>query len=184
MSMRFKRLASFVFLISLFLPFQNCSQYNDPSPFEMDGSALAAASSSPTEVRLDSPVGVLDLGQYDLTISVGGECNVGLSSKHYIEVKLMDSVNQPIPVREDALCPKEGLNLPADCFRATQFHCEHGRYEILLPLNCSAYRGQTQSLYRLTGQMVTFDSNSQEVRNTKAAFDRFFNIAWGLGSCP
>jgi hypothetical protein len=181
---RFKTTFSVLALAGLMmLQYQNCSSYNDPSPFEV-GDVTGASTSSPTQAKLDSPVGVLDLNQYDLAISVGGECNVGLSEKHYIEIKLLDIANQDVPVREDSTCPKEGASLDIECYRATQFKCEHGRYSLHLPINCSAYRNATQSTYRLKGQMVTFDKAGKEIRDTKAAFDRFFQIAWAPGACP
>lgn len=178
-------LTAFVTMGLLVLQYQNCSNYADPSPF--DGSSLinGAANSSPTQVKLDSPVGVLDVGEYDLTMATGGECNVGLSSKHMIEVRLLDSSNQPIAVREDSLCPKDAtVGLDAECFRATQFRCEHGRYSVVLPLSCNAYRYQSQGVYRLVGQMVTYDKDGLEVRDNKAGFERFFTIAWAPNACP
>lgn len=172
------------FLTLMAVQFQNCSTYSDPSPFDIKGALDGASTSTPTEVKLDSPVGVLDLGEYDLNVSVGGECNVGLAAKHFIEVRLLDESNQQLPVREDTLCPKNGATLDLECYRATQFRCEHGKYNIVLPVSCGAYRYQSSSLYRLTGQMVTYDENGNEVRDNKAAFERFFNIAWSPGACP
>jgi hypothetical protein len=178
-------LMAFATLALLVLQYQNCSNYADPSPFAVtDSASTGAAASSPSQAKLDSPVGVLDVGQYDLSISIGGECNVGFSTQHYIEIQLQDSSNQPIAVRQDTLCPANGVGLPSDCFRATQFRCEHGHYNILLPLNCGAYRNQSQGLYRLLGQLVTYDSNNNEVRDNKAAFDRFFQISWAPNACP
>jgi len=178
-------LMAFAVMGLMVLQYQNCSNYADPSPFAAsDVASTGASSSSPSQVKLDSPVGVLDVGQYDLSISIGGECNVGLSTQHYIEIQLQDGSNQPIAVREDSLCPATGVGLSQDCFRSTQFRCEHGHYNIFLPLNCNAYRGQSQSLYRLVGQLVTYDKSNNEVRDNKAAFDRFFQISWAPGACP
>jgi hypothetical protein len=177
-------LMSFAFVGLMILQYQNCSNYSDPSPFELNGDVSGASTSLPTQAKLDSPVGVLDLGEYDLNISVGGECNVGLAARHYIEIRLTDESNQPIPVREDTLCPKNGTGLNADCFRATTFRCEHGHYNIVLPVSCQAYRNLPTSLYRLIGQMVTYDDSGNEVRDTKASFERFFQIAWATGACP
>ncbi len=174
---------AFALMGLLVLQYQNCSNYQDPSPFDI-GSNSSASTSTPSEAKLDSPVGVLDLSMYDLSLSVGGECNIGLSAKHYVEVQLLDVNNQPIPVREDTLCPKDGTNLDAACYRATQFRCEHGRYSILLPVSCAAYRYQSQSTYRLKGQLVTYNASGAEVRDTKASFERFFQIAWATNSCP
>ncbi len=167
----------------MMLQYQNCSTYSDPSPFDLD-EASTASSSLPTQSKLDSPVGVLDLSPYDLAINVGGECNIGVAEKHYVEIRLLDISNQDIPVREDTVCPKEASSLDVECYRATQFKCEHGRYNIHLPVNCSAYRNSTQSTYRLKGQLVTYDKAGKEVRDTKAAFDRFFQIAWAPDACP
>jgi len=175
---------TFTFVTLMVLQYQNCSNYSDPNPFEMNGAIAGASTSAPSQVKLDSPVGVLDLGEYDLNISIGGECNVGLSTRHYIEMRLLDDSNQSVAVREDTLCPKTGTGLDLECFRATSFRCEHGRYSLVLPINCGAYRFQAQSLYRLSGQLVTYDENGKEVRDNKAAFDRFFQIAWGPGACP
>lgn len=175
---------SFLFVGLMILQYQNCSNYSDPNPFELSSTATSAADSSPTQVKLDSPVGVLDLGEYDLNISVGGECNMGLAAKHYIEVRMSDESNQPIPVREDTLCPKNTAGLNTDCYRSTTARCEHGRYSIVLPVSCQAYRNLPNSMYRLTGQMVTYDDSGNEVRDTKASFERFFQIAWATGACP
>lgn len=178
MGISYKTVFTFVALVVLLaLPYQNCSSYNDPSPFDLPATASAIQSSS-SDIRLDSPSGVIDVAATDLTLSLGGECNVGLSTKHFIEIKLSDANNTPISVREPAQCPSGA------CFLAQEFRCEHGRYYIHLPLSCGqAYRGQTQSLYRLTGQLVVLDGTGKELRDNKALFDRFFQIAWAPGAC-
>jgi hypothetical protein len=184
MKIPYQTALTFVALVALLvLQYQNCSSYHDPSPFDVKSDALSSTS-KPNDVRIDSPSGVLDLGQDDLALSVGGGCNVGLNTKHYIEIKISDQNNNPVVVREDNLCPSGGQNLPADCFRAQQFRCEHGRYYVHLPVNCGAYRNQPTSLYRMVGQLVVIDDSGKEIRDNKAAFDRFFQIAWRDGSCP
>ncbi|MEZ0393124.1 MAG: hypothetical protein ACAH59_12960 [Pseudobdellovibrionaceae bacterium] len=168
------------------LQYQNCSTYSDPSPFEFNSALTDSSSSSPSQVKLDSPIGILDLLETDMTLSVGGECNVGLTTPHYIEIRLQDQANQRIPVKmapQDNTCPEKGP-WAESCYIAKQFKCEHGRYSIHLPLACSAYRGQSQSTYRLLGQLVTVDSSGKETRDPKAAFDRFFQIAWSVNACP
>jgi hypothetical protein len=187
MNLPFRTVLTFLVLaVLMLLQYQNCSQYADPNPFTMPTTSLTASSSGPTQVKLDSPNGVIDLGQNDQALSVGGECNVGLSTRHYIEVKLSDYANVPLPVQvapQNNLCPTGTNTLPAECFVAKQFSCEHGRYYIHIPVTCAAFRGQTQSLYRLVGQLVTFDANGKEVRDNKAMFDRFINIAWAPTAC-
>lgn len=178
-------LRTIVLFFLLSFQYQNCSQYGGNSPFDT-GTTNQPSTVTPLESvtpRLDSPVGVLDLSEIELNLSVGGECNLGLSKKHYIEITLQDSNNTNLPVREDTLCPKNGVNLPAECFAARQFQCEHGRYNIVLPINCTAYSGQAQGVYRLKGQLVLVDPNGRETRDTKTAFDRFFTINWAPNSC-
>jgi hypothetical protein len=183
---RWKLVGKFIlFALLMSFLYQNCSQYGGQSPFDT-GTTTNSSTTPPlpsVSPRLDSPVGVLDLSEYELNLSVGGECNLGNSAKHYIEVTLQNTNNLNLPVREDTLCPKEGTNLPPECFRARQFQCEHGRYNILLPINCSAYSGQAQSVYRLKGQLVLIDSQGRELRDTKTAFDRFFTVNWAANSC-
>ncbi len=174
-----------VLLLMLSFQYQNCSQYGGNNPFD-SGTTDTPTGVTPLESvtpRLDSPVGVLDLSEVELNLSVGGECNLGLSTKHFIEISLQDSNNTNLPVREDSLCPKNGINLPAECFAARQFQCEHGRYNIILPINCTAYSGQAQGVYRLKGQLVLVDASGRETRDTKTAFDRFFTINWAANAC-
>lgn len=182
------RLSIIVFAALMVLQYQNCSNYADQSPFDLPSEAsLADGSSSPSALRLDSPTGVIDIGEYDLALSMGGTCNTGLSKSHYIEIKLADSNNLPIQVRvapQDNSCPEGGANLQPHCFVAKQFSCEHGRYYIHLPISCAAYRQQPQSLYRIIGQLVAVDENGAETRDAKAGFNRFFQIAWAPGACP
>jgi hypothetical protein len=178
----FKETVRVIFLsLILVLPFQNCSTYNEGSPFEFH-SSVTAASSLPFEARLDSPMGVLDVGEQDSMISVGGDCNVGSATKHYIEIRFMNAANQPLPAREDTLCPVSGSSDP-ECLVSKIARCEHGKYYAVVPINCRAYPGAAQGLYRLLGQLVTIDSAGKEVRDTKASFDRQFQIAWIVGSC-
>ncbi len=167
------------------LQYQNCSQYGGAGNFNTssinDASIAALEAVKP---RLDSPMGVLDLSTNDLTISASGECNLGLSTKHYIEITLQDMNNANLPVREDSVCPANGSSLSADCYRARQFQCEHGRYHILLPVNCSLNnRRDNPSTYRLKGQLITFNSSGQEVRDTKVSFERDLRIYWTSGEC-
>lgn len=169
-----------LFSILMLLQYQNCSSYQDPSPFEYTNKNLASGS-VPSDVRLDSPNGVLDVSEYDRALSFGGGCNVGLVKKHYIEIKMTNETNMPLPVREDSVCT--GNSMPADCFRAVQFRCEHGRYYVHLPLSCSAYQGMARSNYRLLGQLVVVNDDGTEKRELKASFDRFFSMAWSPGVC-
>lgn len=165
--------------------YQNCSQYADPSIFELPKTDLAS-SSSPGDLRLDSPLGIIDVGTLEYALSMGGGCNVGHSKKHYIEIRITDQSNQPVPVRvapQDNTCPEDGVGLPPQCFVANQFKCEHGKYYIHIPINCSAYRNQATSVYRLLGQLVTVDEKGVETRENKASFNRFFEIAWAPDSC-
>lgn len=178
-------LSTILLVFLLILQYQNCSQYGGENSFLTDNenSQASIAALEAVQPRLDSPVGVLDLSEYDLTISVGGECNIGNAVKHYLEIQVQDSANVNVPIREDSLCPKDGVNLSVDCYRARQFRCEHGRYSIHLPVNCAAYRNQFQSIYRLKGQLVVTDAKGREVRDAKASFDRFFNISWAPSAC-
>jgi len=187
MNIPFKTWLSFgLFSLLMVLQYQNCSNYADQSLFEMASTNLAS-SSGPSEIRLDSPSGVIDVGQYEYAVSMGGDCNTGLTKKHYIEIRLQDQANQAVPVRvapQDNTCPESGANLPAHCFVAQHFKCEHGKYYVHVPVNCSAYRGQSSSLYRIIGQMVTVDDKGAETRDVKASFNRFFQIAWANNACP
>ncbi len=184
MKIPFQSLAILVAASLLMLvQFQNCSSYNDPSLFEYSAGS-SSLTSSPSDIRLDSPNGVIDVGQDEKALSVGGECNVGLKKKHYIEVQMKNEQNSLLPVKEDSLCPERGQGLSAECYRAIQFRCEHGRYYVHLPLNCSHYMGQPRSLYRLTGQLVIVDeATGKETRDIKATFDRFFQMAWAASAC-
>lgn len=184
MKIPFKTVISFgVLAVLTALPYQNCSSYHDPSPFAV-GDTSSASTSSPSDIRLDAPSGVIDVSPVELAISAGGECNVGLSTKHYIEIRMADVDNKPIMVREDSICSLTAASVPNDCFRAIQFRCEHGKYYVHLPINCGSYRQANQSMYRLLGQLVTVDSNGQETRDVKASFERYFSIGWGTGVCP
>lgn len=174
--------------VLMVLQYQNCSTYADPNPFQAPDALDISSETTPTQIKLDSPNGVIDVAQSDLTLSVGGDCNVGLSTNHYIEARLSDSLNTPIPIKvraEDNLCDQTQPSLPAHCYVARQFRCEHGKYYIHLPITCAAFRGQAQSLYRLVAQLVTVDQNGIETRDPKASFDRFLNIAWPATTvCP
>jgi hypothetical protein len=174
---------TFLFAGLLVLQYQNCSSYNDPSPFEISSNLLGAAASSPGDIRLDGPVGTVDMQVDDEALIFSGECNIGLSTKHYIEIKMHDATiaaeNRSgwVPVRMDSMCPANTLNLPDDCYRAIQFRCEHGRYNVVIPVSCSAYRGAAKSTLSVLGELVTVDANGNEVRD-KAKFDRQININW------
>ena len=93
----------------------------------------------------------------------------------------------PLPVREDNGCMTSGA---AACLIADQFRCEHGVYNVYLPVNCSAFPFTTQqntivtSSHRLVGQLVTVDSTGTETRDKKAQFDLYINIEWPANSCP
>lgn len=187
MKLPFQTTLTFVlFSFLMVVQYQNCSNYADPSPWDRDVKDLAS-SSAPSEIRLDSPSGLIDVSHNDYTISMGGSCNTGLTKRHYIEVRLTDTANVPLPVKiapVDSLCPDGGTGLPDSCFVAKNFKCEHGKYYINVPVNCAAYRGQYSTPYRILGQLVTINENGQEERDPKASFNRFFNIAWGTGACP
>ena len=157
----------------LVLQYQNCSQHNDPSLFEYK--AASTGTSTSTDVILESPTGAFDVSVYESMISIGGNCQTGSSVSHFLELKLQDSNNQPIQLR-NVTCP--------DCYTLVNARCEHGRYNAIIPVECAAYRNQTSSLYRLTGQLVTKDDKGNETREASAAFDRFLQIAWVAGSCP
>lgn len=176
----------FSLMFLLVVQYQNCSQYGGANNFDSGDSQSASTSTALSAVtpRLDSPMGVLDMNEYQLNLSVAGDCNIGLATKHYIELTLQDSTNNLLPVREDSLCPEKGTNLSVDCYRARQFQCEHGRYNVILPINCSHYFGIAQSVYRLVGQLVTVSDAGAETRNSQAKFDRFFTVNWASNSCP
>ena len=181
MKSTFKASFQLVFRLSLLavfmvLPFQNCSNSHDPSPFEFH-SVVSASTSLPFESRLDSPMGVIDVSKQENMISVGGECNVGGAPKHMIEVRFFNSANQLLPAREDTLCPPQATTDP-QCLVSTISRCEHGRYYVVVPVNASANPGVHQAVYRLTGQLVTYDSKGAELRDPKASFDRQFQISW------
>ncbi|PIS11803.1 MAG: hypothetical protein COT73_01820 [Bdellovibrio sp. CG10_big_fil_rev_8_21_14_0_10_47_8] len=159
----------------LVLPYQNCSGYNDPSPFGLNTTDISSISGDVTQPKLNSPLGAFDVTIYDSMVSIGGECSVGTSAKHYIELTVQDDANKYIALKSSVSCP--------ECYRMTNARCEHGRYYATVPIGCSAYRGTTASLYRLSGQLVTYDDKNQEVRAPTAKFDRFFQIAWVQGSC-
>lgn len=168
-----KRALQLILLIGLLvLQYQNCAQHNDPSIFQMPQASIQSKAS---DVILESPLGALDVSIYESMISLGGNCQTGSASSHYIELKLQDQNNTPIQLRNIS-CP--------DCYRLVNARCEHGRYNAIIPVECSAYRGQTSSLYRVQGQMVTIDSMGNETRTPSASFDRFLQIAWVSGSCP
>lgn len=169
-----KSMQLFLIMGLLVFQYQNCAQHNDPSPFELPMASLTDESKL-SNIRLSSPSGNLDVSIYESMISLGGECAAGGSSRHYIELKLQDQNNTPIPLRAGS-CP--------ECFRLVNARCEHGKYNAVVPVECVAYRNQTTSLYRITGQMVTLDTNGNEFREPTAVFDRFFQIAWSPGSCP
>jgi hypothetical protein len=157
----------------LLLQYQNCSQHNDPSPFEFK--SLDLSSAKETDVLLEAPAGALDVTIYESMISLGGSCQTGKAASHYIELKLQNSNNQPIKLR-NVTCP--------DCYTLVNARCEHGRYNAVVPVECAAYQGQSSSLYRLLGQMVTKDEKGNETREAAASFDRFLQIQWVAGSCP
>lgn len=156
----------------LILQYQNCAQHNDPSIFQMPN---VDTSNKATDVVLESPSGALDVSIYESMISLGGNCQTGSANSHYVELKLQDQNNTPVQLR-NVSCP--------DCYRLVNARCEHGRYNAVIPVECAAYRGQTSSLYRVQGQMVTIDASGNETRAPAAAFDRFLQIAWVAGSCP
>ena len=161
----------------LLLQYQNCAQHNDPSLFGVkETPSLDQDSSDASDVILESPVGAFDVSVYDSMISIGGNCQTGASVSHFIELKLQDSNNQPILLRSSISCP--------DCYSMVNARCEHGRYNAVIPVECAAYRGQTSSLYRLLGQLVTRDAQGVETRANTAVFDRFLQIAWQLNACP
>ena len=154
------------------LQYQNCAQKNDPSLFEFK--SPSTSSSGASDVLLESPTGAFDVSIYDSMISIGGNCQTGSSVSHYIELKLQDSNNQPIQLR-NVTCP--------DCYSLVNARCEHGRYNAVVPVECAAYRNQSSSLYRLTGQLVVKDAQGNQTRDAASAFDRFLQIAWVAGSC-
>lgn len=155
------------------LHFQNCASHNDPSLFEY---AASSATSDPQDVILESPQGTIDVSIYESMISVGGNCQVGDSASHYIELKLQDQNNQPIKLRSSITCP--------DCYTLVNARCEHGKYNAVIPVTCEAYRSANSSLYRLSAQLVTKDAQGNETRDSGATFDRFLQIAWVTGACP
>lgn len=169
-----KRAIQLIVLMGLMvLQYQNCASHNDPSLFEF---ASVSPTTDPEDKILESPQGTLDVSIYESMISLGGNCQTGTSASHYIELKLQDQSNVPIQIRPSASCP--------DCYTLVNARCEHGKYNAVIPVECSAYRGSSSSLYRVLGQLVTKDSAGNETREASAAFDRFLQIAWVPGTCP
>jgi hypothetical protein len=156
-------LTFWAFTALLVFQYQNCSSYGDPNPFQVS-SELGVKSSAPSDIRMDSPIGSIDVGPDSDSLSAGGECNVGLSTQNYIEVSVRDQNNAEVPIRFDG--------------RGTRFRCEHGRYYIHIPISCAAYSGQPRSLFRLFAQLVTTDATGAEKREKRGAFDRAFEVSW------
>jgi hypothetical protein len=189
--MGFRRLQQFLIIALALLPvsflFQNCSSYNDPSPFEYAGLDSSSLVSGPADLLLSYPLNSINVDTANSSIRASGNCNVGLSKSHRIEVTMTNQTGALLPVREDATCPASGN---AACLKADQFLCEHGKYNIYLPVNCSAYPLTVasptafNSTQTLRAQLVTVDANGAETRETKASFALAFSITWAGNICP
>jgi hypothetical protein len=174
-------------LTPMALAFQNCSTYNDPSPFEYKSLDPGKIVSGSADLLLSYPLSSINVDTNNSSIRATGNCNVGSSKSHRIEVTMTNLQGAPLPVREDNGCPLSG---GAACMKADTFFCEHGRYNIFLPVNCSAYPltapspSTFNSNQTLRAQLVTVDANGTESRETKASFSLAFSIAWAPNICP
>jgi hypothetical protein len=160
-----------VILFTLAFAYQNCAQYSDNSLFDAASSA-AIPTSTP---RLDFPTQNIEVAVTDDQISFGSTCQWGASSKHYLEFKLYTNGGRPVKVQSSSTCTS---STDSECYRNIAFRCEHGRYYVVLPVTCDSYNGLGVIAYKLTGQMVTYDSGGSEVRDPQAYFERQILIDW------
>jgi hypothetical protein len=160
-----------IVLFTVTMAYQNCAQYSD-NPFNIESAATAPVSSP----RLDIPTQQLEVSTSDDQMSFGSTCQWGLSSQHYLEFKLYTMSNRPVKVQSSATCNSSSS---ADCYRNITFRCEHGRYYAVLPVTCDSFDNALGAIsYTLTGQMVTYDTNNNEVRDPQAYFSRQVLIDW------
>lgn len=166
----------------LVLQYQNCSSYNDPSPFELQDPD--DINIPPNKILLDeaSDLGYLQSnpGQdTHFTIQADGACNVGLeASDHFIEFSLFryDGMNETQILGPDAFCDVTNVN--AACIRNVK--CEHGRYHVLVGGQRALFcpnPGAFGTQLRLRGQLVLVDANGNENRPRNATMEKGFAFA-------
>lgn len=148
----------------IFLQYQNCSSYNDPSPFEL-GSGPGPLT-SPDQISLSTPSNQSDLmTSYRYAIAFDGSCSVGDSASHYIEFQISNG-SGPIVISPDLSgCADTDTAKPA-CTLIRDVKCEHGRYHLLISAQRRGFCPASGYLAypTLTGQLVTKDSTGVESR--------------------
>lgn len=167
--------AKFLSLMGLFtlaFAYQNCSQYGGDTNLFDAASVLTAPASSP---RLDFPSQAIEVSVTADQMSFGSTCQWGATPQHYLEFKLYTTANRPVKVQSSSTCQN---STNTECYRNISFRCDHGRYYAVLPITCDAYNGLGAVTYKLTGQMVTYDTNNAEVRDPQAYFERQVLIDW------
>lgn len=168
----------------LVLQYQNCSTYNDPSPFELQDPSLVNI--APGKVVLDSPsdpaylTETAGLSDGHFTVQMEGTCNVGLeAADHVIDLELYRLDNGSTYNRiltADRFC--EPLNANAACIRSVK--CEHGKYHILISGQRNTFCPTSFDLVtqlKIKGQIVLFDAQGGPTSPRSGQFEKTFVFA-------
>ncbi len=164
--------------VLLGLQYQNCSSYNDPSPFELDSEIPFTVPADKVFLQQpNDPAYLRDTRVPDpfFSIQMDGACNVGTAAvDHRIELSLSrldGGTYTPLMMAQD---PQSCSLFSQNSSCIPYLKCEHGRYHVLINGQRSDFCPPLNNLgvqLRLTGQLVTFDANGVESRVQSGAME-------------
>lgn len=136
--------AALILAMLVAVSFTNCQVYQTGADSSLDDQSKNL-DKQPEEVAFEPPLNVQrSIPGYDNIISFGGVCTVADTVDHYLEFTMRversnGDLSNPVPISSVRPCSGN------TCVFNTEFKCEHGKYNVYLPIPADADLGPMTS---------------------------------------